>query len=236
MFQAAIDLVKASRPLQFALVFVAGGIVAALFYPTKQIKETMQQTFQSQISTLNQQHSKELETQQESFQKQTEELTQTNKQLTSKVSELTTQVTNLKSHQQKAYSKITHPDGTIEVKYSSEKDSAEQSESSTERQTEIDQAVSQNTTKLTQQFQQQMDSKQQEWDSKEKSYQTQISTLTQSKSVTINPKNFTLDVGGLTSGDYYGHVTYDVWGPFIIGLQAEFGASSAAGAGIGLRF
>jgi hypothetical protein len=236
MFEAVVDLVKASRPLQFALVFVAGGTVAALFYPTKTIQEKLQKTYQSQISTLQQQHSQEISTLNQTSDKKVQELTQTNSQLTSQVTELTSQVSDLKSHQQKNYTKIVHPDGTIEITASSETDSDNSRSASTDTQTTIDQQVATATSKVTQDYETKISTMQKEWDSKEQSYQSQISTLTQSKTVTINPKNFTLDVGALTNADYYGHVTYAIWGPFILGLQAQFGSSAAGGAGIGLRF
>jgi delta 1-pyrroline-5-carboxylate dehydrogenase len=236
MFEAVIDLVKASRPLQFALVFVAGGTVAALFYPTKTIQEKLQKTYQSQISTLQQQHSQEISTLNATSDKKVQELTQTNSQLTSQVTELTSQVSDLKSHQQKNYTKIVHPDGTIEITASTETDSDNSRSASTDTQTTINQQIATATSRVTQDYETKISTMQKEWDSKEQSYQSQISTLTQSKTVTINPKNFTLDVGALTNADYYGHVTYAIWGPFILGLQAQFGSSAAGGAGIGLRF
>jgi hypothetical protein len=236
MFEAVTNLVKASKPLQFALVFIAGGAVAAIFYPTKQIKESLTKTFQSQISTLNQQHSSEISQMAQVSDQKIQDLTQTNSTLTSKVTELTSQVSDLKSHQQKNYTKVIHPDGTIEITASSEKDSDSSSDNTTDMQTTISQQVATATSKITQDYESKISTLQQQWDSKEQSYQSQISTLTQTKSVTTNPKNFTLDVGGITNGDYYGHVTYDVWGPFVLGLQGQFGTSSAAGAGIGLKF
>ena len=236
MFEGISNLIKASRPLQFALVFLAGGTVVALFYPTKQIKETLQKTFDQQTLTLKQQHAQELSTVRDTYSKQVTDLQTTNSKLTSKVSELTNQVSSLKSHQEKTFTKIIHPDGTIEIKAVTVKDSDREITISTMIQQEIDDAVSTSSAKLTSEFHDQLTTKQSEWDTKEKDYQHQIATLTQSKEVTINPKNLTVDVGVLTDRDYYGHITYPIWGPFIFGLQAQFGPSSAAGAGLGLRF
>lgn len=236
MFEKVTDFIKASRPLQFALVFIAGGTVAALFYPTKHIEEKLQKTFEQETTTLKQQHAQEVTSIQDTYKKQTEELQSTNSKLTSKVSELTTQVSSLKSHQEKTFTKIIHPDGTIEIKAVTVKDSDREITISKMVQQEIDDAVNQSSAKLNSEFHDTLTSKQTEWDSKEKDYQKQISTLTQTKEVTINPKNLTVDVGAMTSGNYYGHGTYTLWGPFVIGAQAEFGSSPAAGAGIGLRF
>jgi len=236
MFQKVIDIVKASKPLQFALVFLAGVTVGALFYPTKIIKDSLTKTFQSQIATLNQQHSTELAQTKSQYNAQVQTLTQTNTTLSSKVTDLTTQVTNLKSHQTNNYVKIVHPDGTIEIRDTSEKDSSSEQQISQQMQQEYDQKLQ------TQIFQLQtvqastISSMQKTWDAKEQSYQSQIATLTKTHSETINPKNFGVEAGVLTDGDYYAHVTYDVWGPFLIGLHGQFGATSQVGAGIGLRF
>lgn len=236
MFEKVISFVKASVPLQFVLVFLAGATVGVLFYPSKHIEEKLQKTFDQQTSVLKEQHAQEISSIQDTYKKQTEELQSTNSKLTSKVSELTTQISSLKSHQEKTFTKIIHPDGTIEIKAVTVKDSDKEITISKMVQQEIDDAVNQSSAKLSSEFHDTLTSKQTEWDSKEKDYQHQISTLTETKEVTINAKNFTIDVGAITTGDYYGHVSYDLWGPFVIGLQAEFGPTPGAGAGIGLKF
>lgn len=236
MFEGVIAFVKASRPAQFGLVFLGGAVIGALFYPTKHVEEKLQKTYQQQISTLTQQHSQELSKMQTTFESQTQQLTQTNTQLTSKVNELTSQVTNLKTHQSKTFYKIVHPDGTIEERASSVKDSDEEQQITEQVQTEVDQKVQATTQLLTTQFQQQISEMQKTWDSKEQTYQQTISTLTQSKVVDTNAKRFVLDAGALTNADYYGHITYSLLGPIVIGIQGQFGASPAAGAGLGLSF
>ena len=236
MFEAAVNLVKASRPIQFLLVFIAGGIVAGILYPTKHVEEKVQKTYEQQIATLNQQHSQELATQQSSYQKLTSDYSSYKSETDAKISSLTTEVTNLKTHDHKTFYKIVHPDGTVEERASDTSDSQEQQQVSQQVQQEYQQKLEDDVTKLEQVQADKIASMQKEWDSKEQSYQQQISSFTSSKVVDTNKKDFTIDVGGLTSLDYYGHVTYNVFGPFVLGLQAQFGSSPAAGAGIGLRF
>lgn len=236
MFEAVTNLIKASRPLQFALVFIAGGAIAAIFYPTRIVEQKLQKTFDQQISVLKQQHSQELSTAQESFKKQTEELTTKNEQLSIKVTSLTTQVTSLKTHQKKSFYKIVHPDGTVEERVSTTTDSDEEQKVSQQVQQEYRKKLEEDVTKLESIQADKIATLQKQFDSKEQDYQHTIATLTESKTVTTNPKNFTLDVGMLTNTDYYGHVTYTLWGPFILGLQGQMGTSPAAGAGLGLRF
>src|ERR1035437_2242754 len=103
MFEVVINFIKASKPAQFALVFVAGGTVAALFYPTKIIQDKLQKTFDQQTSILKQQHSQELSSVQESYNKQSQELKTTNEQLSVKITSLTTENSSLKTHQHNTF-------------------------------------------------------------------------------------------------------------------------------------
>jgi chromosome segregation ATPase len=237
MLKTIVDLVKSSRTLQFALVFLGGITVGVLFYPTKIIKDSLQKTYQSQITTLTQQQSQTLSQMKSTYDSQVQTLTQTNSDLTSKVTALTTQVTDLKSHQTNNYVKVIHPDGTIEIKDTSEKDSSSEQEISQQIQQEYEQKLQTQITQLQQTQATTVSTMQKTWDSKEQSYQSQIATLTQTHSETINPKNFGIEAGVLTNRDYYGHVTYDIFGPFFIGAHAEFGtATNAGGLGLGLKF
>ena len=236
MFETVTNAIKASRPLQFALVFIAGGTVAALFYPTRIVQTKLQKTFDQQVSVLKEQQAKEISSVQESYKQQTQELKKTNEDLSIKVTSLTTQVTSLKMHQKKQFYKIVHPDGTVEERASTTTDSEESQQISQQVQQEYRKKLEEDVTKLESIQADKIANMQKQWDSKEQDYQHTISTLTQSKTVTTNPKNFTLDVGMLTNSDYYGHVTYDLWGPFIFGLQGQFGPTPAAGAGLGIRF
>jgi hypothetical protein len=236
MFERVIDFVKASRTAQFALVFIAGGIVASVLYPTKRIEEKLKQTFEQQITVIKEQHSKELTQERETSAKITKTYRTYRKTSEAKISSLTTQVSSLKLHQKKTFYKIVRPDGTIIERESTTTDSEEEQQLSQQVQQEYKQKFEEQVAKLEQVQIEKVTSMQKQWDSKEQDYQKQISTLEQSKVIDINPKNFTLDVGMLTNLDYYGHVTYSIWGPFLFGLQGQFGASPAAGAGLGLKF
>jgi hypothetical protein len=235
-FTPIVDIIKVSKPLQFALVFVAGGTVAALFYPTKQIKETLQKTYQQQISTIQQQNAQTIATQQASYQKLSDQYSSYKTQTDAKINDLTTQVSSLKTHHKTTTFKIVHPDGTIEERDTTEDNIDSTKEVTQELQQEWQQKTDQQVQTVTQQFQQQISTMQSQWSSKEQSYQQTVATLQSTKTETINPKNFTLDVGMLTNADYYGHVTYNLLGPIVLGLQAQLGSSPSAGAGVGLRF
>jgi hypothetical protein len=237
MWQKIIDFVKASKPLQYVLIFLAGAIFAVVFYPTKQITESLQKTYEQKIATIQQQDAQTLATQQASYQSLSSEYSNYKVQTDSKINSLTNQVSSLKSHTKVTVYKVVHPDGTTEERDTTENDT-DQSEQITEQmQQEWQQKTDQAVQSVTQQYQAQISTLQSQWSSKEQSYQSQIATLSQSKVETINPKNFTLEAGMMTNRDYYGHVNYNVWGPFVVGAHAEFGTTTnSGGLGLGLRF
>ena len=231
-----VNFVKASKPAQLVLVFIAGGVVAAVFYPTKQIKETLQKSYQQQITTIKQQDSQTLASQQASYQSLSSEYSNYKTQTDAKISSLTTQVSDLKSHTRTNVYKIVHPDGTVEERVTSESDTDQSDQITQQMQQEWQQKTDQAVQTVTQQYQQQISTLQSQWSSKEQSYQQQIATLSETKTVTTNPKSFGIEAGMLTNTDYYGHITYDVFGPIFLGAQAQFGTNQAAGVGIGIRF
>jgi hypothetical protein len=235
-FNPIVDLVKSSKPLQLVLVFIAGGVVAVVFYPTKQIKETIAKTYQQQIQTIQQQNAQTVATQQATYQALSSEYSNYKTQTDSKISDLTTQVSDLKTHTKVTIVKVVHPDGTVEEKEVAENDTDSTDEVSQQMQSEWQQKTDQAVQTVTQQYQQQISALQSQWSSKEAQYQSTISTMQETKTVTTNPKNFGISAGLLTDGGYYGNVTYDVWGPFFISGLGEFGPHSTAGAGIGIRF
>lgn len=231
-----VDLIKSSRPLQFVLVFIAGGAVAAVFYPTKQIKETITKKYEQQIQTIQQQNSQTLSTQQASYQKLQSEYSIYKVQTDSKINQLTTQVNDLKTHTKTTVVRTVHPDGTIEEHIVSENETESTEQISEQVQQEWQQKIDQSVANVTQEYDQKISTMTSQWSSKEEQYKQTISSLQESKTITTNPRKLGLEAGLLSNSDYYGHLTYDVWGPFFIGGQIDFGPNSAVGGGIGIRF
>jgi hypothetical protein len=154
----------------------------------------------------------------------------------SKINDLTTQVTNLKSHTKTTVYKIVHPDGTVEERITSVNDTDSSDQITQQMQQEWQQKTDQAVQTVTQQFQTQITTLQSQWASKEQSYESKIASMSETKTVTTNPKNFGIEAGLLTNGDYYGHVTYDIFGPVFLGATGNFGPESSAGIGLGIRF
>jgi iron-sulfur cluster repair protein YtfE (RIC family) len=235
-FNPIVELVKGSRTIQFVLVFIAGGFIATVLYPTKQIKDTVARTYQQQIQDIKQQASNMASSQQSKYEELQNQYSSYKTQTDSKINELTTQVSDLKTHTKTTIMRTVHPDGTVEENEVQENDTDQSEEMSQQMQSEWQMKTDQAVQTVTQQFQTQISTMQSSWTSKEEQYQQTISTLKETKTVTTNPKSLGVSAGLLTDGGYYGHVSYDVWGPFFIDGLGEFGPHSTAGAGIGIRF
>ena len=184
---------------------------------------------------------KELSTVQEKLDKATTEFSQLREESSAKISKLTTEIKTLKSHQRIAYYKIVRPDGTIEEKQLTETDIDESTQIVTQIQEEYKRKVDQIETKWETIHQERVTAIQKEFSLKEDTYQKEIASLKKEKITDINPKNFGLEVGFMSNLHYYAHATYDVWGPFFIGLHGTGGtdlktlSNWQVGGGLGIR-
>lgn len=236
MWEKIKAFVQASKAAQLVLALLAGMAIGALFYPTKHIEERLDKLHQEEISKVKTEYQQTITNQQESIVKLTEESKEYHRVTEQKITSLTSEVSTLKSHQKTAYYKIVKPDGTIEERNFTETDIDESRTVITSIQQEFKEKVDSIEKKWEQVHKDRVTQIKKEYAAKEEEYKKTIDELHQSKVVDINKKSFGVEGGMLTSKDYYGHVTYDVFGPFFLGLQGQFGPSPAAGAGVGIRF
>lgn len=236
MLEQVRDFIKNSQPTQFLLVLLVGVAVGAIFYPTKHIEEREKEKHELETKTLNEQHARELSQLHETLDKTVSDSKQYRSETESKITKLTTENSTLRSRQRVSTYKLVKPDGTIEEKSFTETDVDESKQVVTSIQEEFKQKVASIETKWETIHKDRVAVLQKEFDSKEETYKHQIDELSKEKIVDINKKSFGVEAGVLTSLNYYGHATYDVFGPFFLGLHGQFGPSSAAGVGLGLRF
>jgi len=241
MLDGLKQFVQNSKPVQFGLVLLAGVAIGAIFYPTKHIEERERQKHELETKTLNEQHAKELSQVRDTLDKTTEQFKSQLSESEKKIVKLTTENTTLKSTQKTAYYKIVKPDGTIEIRKFTETQVDESKQVITSIQEEFKTKIASIETKWETIHKERVAKIQKEFDSKEETYKHQIDELEKSKVIDINKKSFGVEAGILTNTSYYGHVTYDVFGPFFLGLQAQFpitptSPGAAGGAGIGIRF
>jgi hypothetical protein len=223
--------------VRYVVILMTGITIGAVFYPTKTLKETISKQYEQQIQTLNEQHTQTIQSMTNLYQDEQVTTRQEEEQYNAKIDSLTTQVSDLQSHKTLQTYKIVHPDGTIEERTSSESDVDQSSSISTQVQAEYQQKLQEQATQLNVVNQQQISTLQQQFDQKETSYKQQIATLQETKTVTVNPKNFGVEAGVLSNRDYYGHITYDIWGPMFLGLHTEIGPiDNNVGVGIGIKF
>lgn len=241
MFERVKEFIKNNQWAQFLLVLLVGIAIGAIFYPTKHIEERERQKHEEETKVLKETHAKELSQVHDTLDKSVQQASEYRKEAELKISKLTTENTTLKSKQKVAFYKVVRPDGTIEIKKFTETEVDESKQVVTSIQKEFSEKIASIETKWETIHKERVANLTKEFNSKEEEYKHKIDELEKSKVVDINKKSFGLEVGALTSGSGYGHVTYDVFGPFFLGLHAQFGLiptapGAAGGAGIGLRF
>ena len=231
------EFIQNSKPTQFLLVLLVGVAIGAIFYPTKHIEESLEKKHQEEITTLKEQHAKEDAKLQESIDKAQAETKQLHSSTDATINKLTTQIHDLQSKQKTSYYKIVRPDGTVEIKKYTESEVTESTKVITQIQEEFKQKIDAIEAKWETLHKERVAELKKDFDSKEQSYKKEIDELKQTKVVDINKKSFGVEGGMLLDGDYYMHATYDLFGPFFLGLQTQFGVDDkTVGAGIGLRF
>lgn len=232
----AKQFVSDNKWVQFLLVGAAGIAIGALFYPTKRIEEKERQHYEEQLSIEKSNHSAEISQLNEKVTVAKQESLSIKMESEHKINSLTSEIKTLKSKQKTASYKIVRPDGTIEERQFSETEVDQSSQVVTQIQEEFKQKVEAIETKWENIHKERVSSIKKEFASKEETYQKKIFDLEKSKVTEINKKSFGLEAGLLSDKNYYGHVSYDVVGPFFLGLHAQFGVSTAGGAGLGIRF
>ena len=231
-----VDFVKNTSWVQFLIVLIVGVAIGALFYPTKHIVETERQKHEEETKILKEQHSKELSQVHETLDKTTQSYAEFRKESDHKISTLTTENVTLKSNVKTSYYKIVKPDGTIEIKKFSETQVDESKQVITSIQEEFKEKVASIETKWETIHKDRVATLSKQFDLKEAEYKHRIDEFEKSKVTDINKKSFGVEAGILTDLTYYGHITYDIFGPIFLGLQSQFGTSTGAGVGLGLRF
>lgn len=241
MFNKIKEFVKNSRLAQGILLLFLGMAIGAIFYPTKRIEERERHKYEEETKTLKEQHSKEMSSVQEKYDQTSKELTETKIETERKITKLTYEIKDLKSKQKTAYYKVVRPDGTVEIKKFSETEVTESTKVITQIQDEFKQKVDSIEKKWEEKHKERITELKKEFASKEEEYKHKLDEFEKSKVVEINKKSFGIEAGALLNGAYYGHATYDVVGPFFIGLHTQLGLGTnappaTAGGGIGIRF
>lgn len=225
--------------VRYVLILLVGITIGVVFYPTKRIEEKITQKYEQEIQDVKEVHQKVITDLNEKYAAVLIENKELHVQSEAKISKLTSEIKSLQSKQKTAYYKLIKPDGTIEIKKFTESEVNESSKVVIQIQEEFKTKIDQIETKWESIHKERVAKIQKEYASKESAYRKTIEELSKSKTVSINEKKFGLELGMMSNKNYYGHATADVWGPFFLGVQGEYGAQNndnKLGLGIGLRF
>lgn len=217
-----------------------GCAIGAIFYPSKRIEERLETKHQLELKELKTAHSTEVASLQERLDKVTQSEKQYREETERKLSLLTTENKDLKSKQKTSFYKIIRPDGTIEIKKFTESEVNESSKVVTQIQEEFKAKIESIEKKWETIHRERVSTLKKEFDSKEEVYKKEIDTLKSSKVTEINKKSLGVEAGVTQDLDYYGHATYDLFGPVFVGGHIQVGkdlkSSNKLGVGLGLRF
>ena len=233
-----IDFVKKNRVAQFVLVLIVGIVIGAIFYPTKRIEERVKQEYQEKIDKVveeKEQIRKELT---EDIVKKVEEHSEYKIEMSKEINKLEVQVKELNAKKKETFYKIVKPDGTIEIRQYKESELSETTQIVTKIREEFDTKIKSIAYKWQDIHKKRVEILKKDFDKREQEYKTRIEKLEKEKITIINPKSFGLGIGYLSNKNYYGNVSYDIFGPIFLDLHTEsnFNSSFAVGGGLGVRF
>ena len=222
--------------LKYILAYAVGVAMGAFFYPTRQIKETMQQQFQQEMQTTQQESAKELATVNDKYASTLREYASYREDTEKELTKLNVTVMQLQDRKRTYDYKIVKPDGTVIEQHYTEDDVNEANQVIQQTQEEYKQQVTSITQTLKDQYSSTISSMQKDFDSKTQTYQAEIASLKSTKSETIGQKQFGIELGETSARATYLHGTFDLLGPIMLGLHGSVGSETQVGAGIGFRF
>lgn len=234
-----ISFIKNNEWARYVGILLLGIAIGAIFYPSKRIEERLETKHQLELTQLKTTHATEVSSLQEKFDKSLQAEKTLRTETESKITKLVTENKELKSKQKTAYYKIVRPDGTIEIKRFTENEVEESSKVVTQIQEEFKSKVEQIEKKWETIHKERVTAIKKDFDSKESLYKKEIDTLKSSKVTEINKRSFGAEAGLTQDQDYYGHVTYDLFGPVFVGGHVQMSKDlkdNKVGAGLGLRF
>ena len=229
-----LSFLMQNQSLKYIVTLIIGISVGVIFYPSKRVEEKVTKKYEQSIANLKSENNKELSKQQDSYNSLLKEYHTYTSNSESKISLLTTQISSLKNSKKTTYTKVVHPDGTVEIKKTSDDETASTSSTVSQLQQEYQQKIEEFTQKIKDEHTQKITEIQKDFSSKEESYKKTIEEMQKTKITSINEKHFGLNIGMLNDKTIFGNANMDIWGPIYIDLFTNMKSNS--GVGIGVRF
>jgi len=224
--------------LVYSLAFVAGLIIGAIFYPTKEVTEEVKKKYEQQIEKILSEKNKLESSYKEKLEK-SEQTARSYEQTTQqKINSLKTQITELQSKSKETYFKIVKPDGTIEERVYKESEYSQSTKIIEDIKIEFNTKISEIESRYEKVHKERVSELNTAYEKKIEEKNKVIEELYSKKTTLINPRKFSTAIGYLSNENYYGSVSYNLTGPFILNLhgQSDMGSEYAFGAGLGIGF
>lgn len=225
--------------VRYGVALAIGAAISAIFYPTKSIEREIEAKYESKKELLIE----DFKTINNRIEKEKTELSQEVKQLqiesSAKISSLKVENTQLKSKVKESKFKIVRPDGTVEEKWFKESETDIVSSTITSIKSEYARKVKSIENKWKTVHTKRVKIIKENYEKKLQEKETVIASYKKKESIQINPRSFGVAFGVMSDDQYYGNISYDVYGPWFLNLQVESDQefqNGSGGFGLGLRF
>lgn len=231
-----LSFLKNNMWARYIAILVAGIAIGAVFYPSKNMEETVKQKYEQEIISLKSESATRLSDLQVTYTSEVQKLTEKNAETERKLLVSATEIKDLKSKQKTSYYKLVKPDGTVEIKKFTESEVNESSKTVIAIQQEYKQKVQEIETKWERIHLERVSKINETYNLASANYQKTINELEKKTKIEINPKKYGIAVGYLTSQSYYMSAEADVFGPVYVQAHGQTGLDNALGGAIGIRF
>lgn len=231
-----LDFLKNKEWARYILVLVAGIAIGAIFYPTKNIEETIEQKYEHILERTRAEYENRISDLKDVHQTEIRDYSKKNEALQSRFSLLVNENNTLKSKQKTSFYKLVKPDGTVEVKKYTESEIDESNRKVTAIQLEYSKKIQEIESKWEKIHLERVSKINESYKMVSADYERKIQELEKKTVISTNPKKYGIAAGYLTSNSYYMSGEADVFGPVYLQVHGQTGQDNALGAAIGLRF
>lgn len=230
------ELLK-NRLVQCLACFAAGALTFTLIAPSKITETKLKQEYEAKLSKQSEQYKTTIANLESEKTQLRQENLDIETQYSKTISAIKSQYSDRSTSKVTTYHKVTRPDGSSE-----EWKTTEYADKSSQRLISEIQGSYDNKVKILEQ-KYQADNEKVKQSTEEKyasiinELKTELSKKTESTTVTVNPKKLGVEAGFTTDQTFYGHGTYNFWGPFFFGSHIESNLRQhSAGIGLGINF
>lgn len=225
--------------IRHSLILVLGVAIGAIFYPTKHIEREIEQKYQSKIQRIKEESKFKEVVYKDAIDKQIALSIKIERESNEKISSLKIENNSLKQKVKERKLKIVKPDGTVVEESFRESETEAVSRVITDVRQEFNTKVKSIENKWKKVHEKRVVEIKEKYEKKLEEKQKIIAEYKKKESIKVNPRSFGLAAGVMSDNQYYGNISYDVFGPLFLNLQIESDRNfqdSSGGIGLGFRF